>query len=206
MAGDGRTERDARSSSTARDPRTQGVGDAIATVVGPLVEAHGLDLERVEESGSGDSTVVRVVVDADAGTDLDDLAELSRELSTALDGADPDPLGDRRYTLEVTSPGVDRPLTAPRHWRRAQGRKVTATLRTASGPDERVAGRVGRLDEAAGTVDVVVPGRRGTWDVRSLPLADITAAVVGVDFSSPGPAELELCGIDGADARREGNR
>lgn len=206
MAGEDRTERDGASPSTARDPRTQGVGDAVATVVGPLVEAHALDLEGVELSGSGDSTVVRVVVDADAGTDLDDLAELSRELSTALDGADPDPLADRRYTLEVTSPGVDRPLTAPRHWRRAQGRKVTATVRTANGADERVAGRVGRLDEAAGTVDVVVPARRGTWDVRPLTLTDIVTAVVGVDFSSPGPAELELCGIDGADARREGNR
>ncbi|MEH3155841.1 MAG: ribosome maturation factor RimP [Gordonia paraffinivorans] len=178
----------------------------MATVVGPLVEARGLDLEGVELSGGGDATVVRVVVDSDAGTDLDDLAELSRELSAALDGADPDPLGDLRYTLEVTSRGVDRPLTAPRHWRRAQGRKVTATLRVEGGADERVAGRVGRLDEAAGTVDVVVPARRGTWDVRALPLADVTAAVVGVDFSSPGPAELELCGLDGADARREGNR
>jgi ribosome maturation factor RimP len=200
MSGDGGTERQGRASQGSD------VGDVVASVVRPLVEAHGLDLEGVDLAGAGDSTVVRVVVDADAGTDLDDLADLSRELSDALDGADPDPLADRQYTLEVTSPGVDRPLTAPRHWRRAQGRKVTATVRAGDGADETIAGRIGRLDEAHGTVDVVIPGRRGTWDVRALPLTDIISAVVGVDFSSPGPAELALCGIDGADARREGNR
>lgn len=206
MSGDGRTERGAQSPPTARDPRSQDVGDAVAVVVGPVLEAHGLDLEGVELSGSGDATVVRVVVDSDTGTDLDDLADVSRELSTALDDTDPDPLGDLHYTLEVTSRGVDRPLTAPRHWRRAQGRKVTATVRSDGGSDEHVAGRVGRLDESAGSVELVVPARRGTWDVRALPLADITSAVVGVDFSSPGPTELALCGLDGADARREGNR
>ena len=205
MSGDGRTERGAQS-PTARDPRTQQIGDGVAVIVGPLVEAHGLDLEGVELSGTGDATVVRVVVDSDPGADLDDLADVSRELSAALDTADPDPLGDLRYTLEVTSRGVDRPLTAPRHWRRAQGRKVTATVRTDGGADQKVAGRVGRLDESAGTVELVVPARRGTWDLRALSLADITSAVVGVDFSSPGPAELALCGLVGADARREGNR
>ncbi|MGZ8179931.1 ribosome maturation factor RimP [Williamsia sp. SKLECPSW1] len=212
MAGDGRSGHGTHSSGAGSPGHGDragagGPGDLFAAVVGPHVRARGLDLEAVELSGAGDATVVRVVVDADAGTVLDDLADLSRELSDVLDAADPDPLGDRQYTLEVTSPGVDRPLTEPRHWRRAQGRKVTASLRDdGSSRDEQIVARVGRLDEAAGTVEVVVTTRRSAPEVRTIALADVVTAVVGVDFSPPGPAELELCGLDGADARREGNR
>jgi ribosome maturation factor RimP len=93
-------------------------------LVEPVVEGVGYDLEAVDVSQAGRRSVVRVVVDRDGGVDLDAVADVSREVSRALDEADA--LGERPYVLEVTSPGVDRPLTEPRHWRRNVGRKVTA--------------------------------------------------------------------------------
>jgi ribosome maturation factor RimP len=90
----------------------------------PVVSDAGYELEEVGVSKAGRRSVVRVVVDRDNGVDLDAVAEVSRAISAALDDADP--LGEQAYVLEVTSPGVDRPLTEPRHWRRNIGRKVSA--------------------------------------------------------------------------------
>src|SRR3978361_508625 len=90
----------------------------------PVVAAVGLDLEDVLVNRAGSRSVVRVVVDSDNGLDLDAVADVSRAVSEVLDDADDVLRG--AYVLEVTSPGVDRPLTAPRHWRRATGRKVKA--------------------------------------------------------------------------------
>lgn len=90
----------------------------------PVVTGAGYDLEEVTTTAAGRRSVVRVVVDRDGGVDLDAVAEVSRVVSLALDGSDT--LGDAPYVLEVTSPGVDRPLTEPRHWRRNIGRMVSA--------------------------------------------------------------------------------
>jgi ribosome maturation factor RimP len=91
-------------------------------LVEPVVVAEGYDLEEVGVSQAGRRSVVKIVVDRDGGLDLDAVAEVSRAISAVLD--DTDALGERPYVLEVTSPGVDRPLTEPRHWRRNVGRKV----------------------------------------------------------------------------------
>jgi ribosome maturation factor RimP len=136
----------------------------------PAVTATGFDLEDVTVSPAGKRRVVRVVVDRDGGVDLDDVAEVARAVSDLLD-ADPDLL-DGAYVLEVTSPGVDRPLTEPRHWRRAQGRLVTATL-----ADETVTGRVTASTDTDVTLDV-----DGT--VRTLLQAEVTRAVVQVEFKA----------------------
>ena len=96
-------------------------------------------------TAAGRRSVVRVVVDRDGGVDLDAVAEVSRAVSEALDGADD--LGSSPYVLEVTSPGVDRPLTAPRHWRRNAGRLVAR--RRPHRPDPvRRRRRASRLDVA----------------------------------------------------------
>lgn len=139
-------------------------------LLGPAVTATGFDLEDVTVSPAGKRRVVRVVVDRDGGVDLDDVAEVARAVSDLLD-ADPDLL-DGAYVLEVTSPGVDRPLTEPRHWRRAQGRLVTATL-----ADETVTGRVTASTDTDVTLDV-----DGT--VRTLLQAEVTRAVVQVEFKA----------------------
>ena len=94
----------------------------IADIIRPVVAAAGMDLESVRVSAAGRRRLLRVVVDSDQGVSLDDAATVSRQLSAALDTVAV--MGDFPYTLEVSSPGVDRPLIDPRHWRRAVGRLV----------------------------------------------------------------------------------
>jgi ribosome maturation factor RimP len=98
--------------------------ERLATAIGPAVAAAGCELETVSVSPAGRRTVVRVVVDADTGVSLDEVAAVSRAVTDVLDARDTELFGDAPYVLEVTSPGVDRPLTEPRHWRRAIGRLV----------------------------------------------------------------------------------
>lgn len=122
----------------------------VRPVVEPAVTAAGYDLEDVTISSAGRRSVVRIIVDRDGGVDLDDVAEISRTVSAALDDANT--MGESAYTLEVTSPGVDRPLTQPRHWRRNVGRLVES-----GGKKARIAkviddGVVLEVDGAAETV------------------------------------------------------
>src|SRR5262245_59532542 len=94
----------------------------VSRVIEPVLHAMDIDLEGVKIARAGRRRVLRVIVDADRGVSLDEIAEVSREISARLDAKDA--MGDATYTLEVSSPGVDRPLTQPRHWRRAIGRLV----------------------------------------------------------------------------------
>jgi ribosome maturation factor RimP len=127
--------------------------DSLTALLAPVVGAAGYDLEGVEVAPAGRRKVVRVVVDADEALTLDDVAEVSRAVSTVLDENDA-LLGHTPYVLEVSSPGVDRPLTEPRHWRRAVGRLVqvpvadrgTVTGRVLDADPDGV-----RLDLAGGT-------------------------------------------------------
>src|ERR1700734_4038935 len=93
----------------------------LAGLMEPVVAAAGMDLESVRMTVAGRRRLLRVVVDSDHGVSLDDAADVSREISALLDARNV--LGDVPYTLEVSSPGVDRPLTEPRHWRRGRGRR-----------------------------------------------------------------------------------
>lgn len=119
----------------------------VSAVLGPVLAEAGYDLEELKVSQAGRRTLVRVLVDRDAGVDLDAIADVSRALSKALDRAEADdgPFATNSYTLEVSSPGVDRPLTLPRHWRRNIGRLVsvrldgsTVTARVLAADDEHV--------------------------------------------------------------------
>ena len=138
-------------------------------VLEPAVTATGFDLEDVTVSPAGKRRIVRVVVDRDGGVDLDDVADVARAVSELLD--EHAELLDTAYVLEVTSPGVDRPLTQPRHWRRAEGRLVKAVL-----ADETVTGRVLSSTDTDVTLDV-----EGT--PRTLLQAEVMKAVVQVEFS-----------------------
>ena len=89
----------------------------LAELIEPVVAAAGMDLESVRMSVAGKRRLLRIVVDGDGGVSLDDAADVSRGISAMLDEGNA--LGEVPYTLEVSSPGVDRPLTEPRHWRRA---------------------------------------------------------------------------------------
>jgi ribosome maturation factor RimP len=120
----------------------------------PLVNRTGFDLEGFTVTPVGRRRQLRVVVDSDGGIDLDDVATLSEAISTALDASDV--MGAGPYVLEVTSPGVDRPLTEPRHWRRAAGRMVRAPLADGA----TVVGRVVGADDETVVLDVAGDERR----------------------------------------------
>ena len=116
----------------------------IHAIAAPIIEERHLDLEEVEVRGHRGSRKVRLVVHADEGLDIDVIARISREVGTALDEQD---VVAGSYTLEVTSPGADRPLRTPRDFARNLGREVRVTLRPEVAHDEAT--------EAVGTVDEV---------------------------------------------------
>ena len=136
----GRTSRGAAERRPGSPVRPE-ESERLARLAAPVVRAGGMDLESVQVTPAGRRRVLKVVVDADGGVGLDDMAEISRVLSTELDASGA--MGDAPYTLEVTSPGVDRPLTEPRHWRRAAGRLVNVPL-TAQRPAQEHAGEPAR--------------------------------------------------------------
>jgi ribosome maturation factor RimP len=152
----------------------------------------GYDIEDVVIDASARPPRITVVADGDEGLDLDSIAELSRSASELLDRVD-DPAVP--YVLEVTSPGVDRPLTTEKHYRRARGRKVELTMADGS----VVTGRLGETHD--GIVQLVVrEGRQANFSVRELPVDSISKAVVQVEFSPPNQRELELAGQPGKEA------
>lgn len=144
----------------------------------PVVGRSGAELEDVTEQRAGSRRLIRVVVDRDGGVSLDDIAEVTRSVSDALDSYDG--MGDAAYVLEVTSPGVDRPLTTPRHWRRASGRLVKAVL-TAGG---ELVGRVTAADDDGVTLLV------GDAE-RTLAYGEIAKARMQVEFNRVEAADLE---------------
>src|SRR6476661_2769300 len=147
--------------------------------IAPVVDGVGYDLEELVVTPAGRRSVVRVVVDRDEGVTLDDIAEVSRAVSEVLDAND-DGMG-RPYVLEVTSPGVERPLTEHRHWRRNVGRLVTVAV---SG--DEVTGRVTEVDEAGAVLAVEAKGKPGAKKKpptpRHVPWAQLGAGRVQVEF------------------------
>ncbi len=160
----------------------------LAGWIEPVVTGAGYDLEELVVTPAGRRSVVRVVVDRDEGVSLDDVAEVSRAVSAVLDREDGD-LGRAPYVLEVTSPGVDRPLTERRHWRRNTGRLVTVAVGPA-GSTEQVTGRVTAVDDAGVTLAVEKPGKPGARrkppTPRQVPWAELGAGRVQVEFARPG--------------------
>lgn len=145
----------------------------------------GFEIEDVVIDARTRPPRILVIADGDNGLDLDMAAALSRSASALLDGLDT--MSDQ-YVLEVSSPGVDRPLTSAKHFRRARGRKVDVILSDGS----KLTGRVGETTDDA--VALVVRAGRD-WAVREISLGDIAKAVVQVEFSPPNQAELELASM-----------
>src|SRR3954468_19837892 len=150
--------------------------------IGPVVAGAGYDLEELVVTPAGRRSVVRVVVDRDEGVTLDDIAEVSRAVSDVLDAHD-DGMGRTPYVLEVTSPGVDRPLTEPRHWRRNVGRLVAVGVGP-HGAVEQVTGRITAVDDAGVSLGVEAPGKPGAKkrppQLREVPWAELGAGRVQV--------------------------
>ena len=149
----------------------------------------GYEVEDVTIDASSRPPRVVVIADGDDGLDLESLATLSRTASELLDQLDDS--DEMPYLLEVTSRGVDRPLTNERHYRRARGRRIEVTLTDGS----QLTGRVGELADRI--LELVVTDRRKGPNIRTLSIDDVINAVVQVEFSPPNPLELELAGVPG---------
>ena len=102
------------------------ITDQIFELIAPAVSKAGFYLEDVQIASPGKSRIITVIVDSDHGLNLDQVTLVSREVSALLDVASF--LGDKPFTLEVTSPGIDRPLTKPRHWHKNVGRLVKIVM------------------------------------------------------------------------------
>ncbi|RMI44247.1 ribosome maturation factor RimP [Actinomadura harenae] len=169
----------------ARRPRDETAAE-LTRLLTPEVAAAGFDLEAVEVRPAGRRRLVKIVVDGDDGVSLDDVADLSQAASELLDASDV--MGTAPYVLEVTSPGVDRPLTEARHWRRAAGRLVVAPL--TDGEGGQIEGRVVSADEDGVVIDVTptkgksVKGRPVKPVRREFAYADLGPGHVQVEFRS----------------------
>ena len=150
----------------------------LAELIEPVTAAAGLDLESVRMSVAGKRRLLRIVVDGDHGVSLDDAADVSREISAMLDEANA--LGEVPYTLEVSSPGVDRPLTEPRHWRRGVGRLVKVKV----AGEGTVEGRILAADADGVTLELAKGERR-------FELGELGAGAIQIEFGRIPEAELD---------------
>jgi ribosome maturation factor RimP len=145
----------------------------LRSLLAPVVATAGYDLEDVTVRAVGRRSLIRVTVDADRGVDLDGAAQVSRAISDTLDSAAP---GGAEfagpYVLEVTSPGVDRPLSEPRHWRRAIGRLVSVQV-----ADRPLTGRIVGTDDDGVSLDVEGAER------RHVPWHELGRGKVRVEFN-----------------------
>ena len=165
---------------TTRSPQRQQLQD----LLDPVVSAAGYELVDLSVSSAGRRSLLRVTVDAEDGIDLDGVAEVSRVISTTMDAQDGSFAGP--YVLEVSSPGVDRPLTEPRHWQRAIGRLVTVPISNAvlsadavpSADAEPVTGRVLAADESGLSLQVAGAEHHYSWQA-------VGTGRMQVEFSRP---------------------
>jgi ribosome maturation factor RimP len=163
--------------------------DRFRAVIEPVVTSFDYDLEELTVSAAGKRSVVRVVVDGDGGIDLDAVALVSRAISEVLDATEGSEFAGP-FVLEVTSPGVDRPLSEPRHWRRAVGRMVAVTV-----DDVPVIARVTAATDAG--ITVLVVGAKASLD---LTWNQLGVGRVQVEFSRPkgarAPGETDADDVD----------
>jgi len=146
------------------------IRDRIEAELDDPLRALGLDIEAVDITPAGKRRILRIAVDKDGGVTLDEVAEATREVNRVLDESDV--MGEQPYTLEVTSRGVDRPLTLERHWRRNASRLVKVTF-------DDGATETGRIIEAAAeSVSLDIDGNR-----REVAYAEVKKALVQVEFN-----------------------
>lgn len=143
--------------------------EQILQILEPIASNMGLDLEDVEIKSAGKHSIVQVSLDKDGGINLDEVAQISNQISEALDAKDI--LGEKPYTLEVGSPGIDRALTLPRHWRRNNGRLVKINF----GSNTEI-GRILESDDEK--VSLEVKGK-----TRSINFDKIDKAFIQVEFN-----------------------
>lgn len=154
-------------------------------IVRTVTDPHRLDIEAIKSSPAGKKSVVQVRIDADERPSSDLLETVSNELSAAFDAAEE--VGQVNfgagYTLEVSTPGVDTPLTKPRHWRRNRTRLV------------KVGDAIWRIGAVNDEETAVILVERGAKILDVHEFSPETRAVVEIEFNNPPAAELELAGL-----------
>jgi len=148
--------------------------DQISELVTPAVSDLGFYLEDVHVATPGSHRIVTCIVDGDASLNLDQVTSVSRVISELLDQAAF--MGETPFTLEVTSPGVDRPLTQPRHFTK----NVDRLLKIIKLDGSEVTGRI--LSNTDKDVTLTVTVKKETIE-QSVSLADIKRAVVEIEFN-----------------------
>jgi len=148
--------------------------DQISELVTPAVSDLGFYLEDVHVAIPGSHRIVTCIVDGDASLNLDQVTSVSRVISELLDEAPF--MGETPFTLEVTSPGVDRPLTQPRHF----AKNVSRLLKIIKLDGSEVTGRI--LSNTDKDVTLTVAVKKETIE-EVVTLADIKRAVVEIEFN-----------------------
>ncbi|WP_151548773.1 MULTISPECIES: ribosome maturation factor RimP [Corynebacterium] len=189
--------------------------DALHSLISPVAHAHGMAVEEIKINRAGAKSVIAIIVDAadSAGMEaevpsLEAVEVAAGEFSAAFDAAEEAgemSFGAQEYTLEVSTPGVDRPLTTPRHWHRNRGRLISITQ-----GDVQLRGRVGALSAEQDSVIVIsklsakqakkAGKKAGELEVHALGLGDIDRAVVEIEFAKAPGAEAELADMSYEDA------
>ncbi|ANR62852.1 ribosome maturation factor RimP [Corynebacterium glutamicum] len=162
--------------------------EILSALIEPLAASHKFDLEGLKVAKAGPKSAVAIKVDSDSRPDLDQLEVFSQEIGELFDAAEQ--RGELNfgagYTLEVSTPGVDNPLTLPRHWRRNRGRLVALD----QDGRKRVA-RIGALNDAETHV-VLIERNKKLLEVTTLELAHSPRAVVEIEFAKPAQDETAL--------------
>mgnify|MGYP000651482175 CR=1 FL=1 len=147
---------------------------SITDLISPAVTEAGFFLEEVQIASPGSHRIVTCVVDGQTPLNLDQVTVASRVISELLDTAEF--MGETPFTLEVTSPGVDRPLTQPRHWRKNLTRLIKVTLSDGA----VITGRLTEFDEVNAKL---VENLKGRIKEHTVAFADIKRAVVEIEFN-----------------------
>ena len=142
------------------------LNEEVAAAIRPLIEATGNYLEDLTIISAGKRRMLTVIVDSDSHLNLDQVTVVTKAISEALETLEI--LGDTPFTLEVTSPGVDRPLTLPRHWRKNKGRLVKASLK-----DGTHEGRIGESTDSTTSIGET-----------QIAYGDIAKAMIEIEFKS----------------------
>ena len=142
------------------------VGERLWETLEPYLEAEGVELDDLDVRGRGNGRLVRVTVDAPGGIGVERIAELSRGVSRLLDEADP---VTGAYTLEVSSPGLERSLKRPSHFVKAVGREIDVKTTAAIEGAQRHRGVLEQVDD--GTLSLIVDGAP-----RSIPMGSVAQA------------------------------
>jgi len=141
------------------------LNEEISAAIRPIIEATGNYLEELTITTAGKVKILTVIIDSDSHLNLDQVTAVTKEISETIETLPA--LGDSTFTLEVSSPGIDRPLTKPRHWRKNLDRLVKITMQSGS----VIEGRIGEATEST----VLVGDEK-------VSLEDIKRAVLEIEF------------------------